>query len=866
MSPTKSGIFALCLCCFLASCSALKKRAAAPATPLENKAAPADSLLGIYRASATKAWELVHTGIDIRFHIKERSASGTAVLTLHPYYYATDSIVLDAKAMKIAEVSLAGQPLRYSYDTLQLKIRLPQRYSRKDTLQLQIRYEAMPYAFAAGGSDAISEDRGLYFVNADGKEPYQPVQIWTQGETEANSHWFPTFDKTNFRSAFDITMHVPDSFKTLSNGLLVKSVKETGGWRADSWRQALPIPPYLAMMAAGNFAIVKDKSWKGKEVSYYVPQEYGAFAKDIFAGTPEMIEFYANLLRVPFPWDKYSQVVAYDYVSGAMENVSASLFGAFNLKDKRQLADDNNDYIVAHELFHQWFGDYVTAESWSNLTLNESFADYGEYLWAEHRSGKPALQLAWIQGQLKYLAQARRKDSPLVRYHYRSHEEMFDRVSYSKGGLILHYLRQLTGDEAFFDALHLYLTQNALYSAEVSQLRLAFEQVTGKDWNWFFDEWYYRGGHPKLSVQYRYDDARQLLEVKVAQAQNDSAGVYILPLKAQLIYGNQASETDWLIDKEEQTFSYPYRNGQRPVLVPDAGHWMPGELEDRKTAPQWEVQFLYSNDRISKRQAVMACSLLKNNDTAQQVLEAALEDKDAYIRNLAINLRNYEVNAKISGTWIAKLGHIATFDQDSRARASALIALGRMDNQSYASAYQQALDDSSYLVAAGGLYALDQVNHKQALEYARQLKPETMRGNALLYQAAGVIAKEGLAADYDFFEQKLLHLFEGMRSSFLGAFSEYMLQLKDEAAFSKGVALLSRLSDNKKDSESSLYTASILYRLQVNADKQVKLATERAAIDEAKNRREIAAAAWQRYKESLTDEQLKEAAAQYEKE
>lgn len=865
MTFFRNGFAALVLLCgAFTSCTVWKKNVAAPGTPAEQTATLPDSTLNIYRASATKVWELVHTGIDIRFNLAQRSAEGSALLKLHPYFYATDSVVLDARSMRIAAVSADGQKLPYSYDTFQLKIRLPRRYTRTDTLSLHIRYEALPYAFAAGGSDAIREDRGLYFVNADGKEPYQPVQIWTQGETEANSHWFPTFDKTNFRSAFDITLHVPDSFKTLSNGLLVKSVKDGNGWRADSWRQSVPIPPYLVMMAAGNFAIAKD-SWKGKEVSYYVPQEYGPFAKDIFAGTPDMIEFYSNLLKIPFPWDKYSQVVTYDYVSGAMENVSASLFGAFNLKDRRQIDDDNNDFIVAHELFHQWFGDYVTAESWSNLTLNESFADYGEYLWAEHRYGKPALQLAWIQGRMKYLNQARRKDPPLVRYYYGSREEMFDRVSYSKGGLILHYLRQLTGDEAFFEALHRYLKQNALHSAEASQLRLAFEEVTGRDWNWFFDQWYYRGGHPKLVVTYDYKDAQQMLDVKVTQAQPDSSGLYILPLKAQLIHGNQVSEQDWMIDSREQTFHYPYVNGQRPVVVPDAGHWMPGELEDKKTVVQWQQQYQHSNDRISKRQAVMACAAMKNNDTAEQVLLQSLADKDPYMRNLAINLKTYEKNQKFSEAWVRKLGDIAAFDQDSKARSSSLVALGMLGKESYASVYQQALSDSSYKVAGAGLYALNEVSHKQALEYARRLDLAGMRGNSLLYQAANVIAEEGAAADYGFFEQKLLHLFEGMRNSFLPAFKEYLLHLKDEAAFKKGVALLSRLSENKKDDYAGLMTAAILYNLQVNADKQVKLETDRNAIDAARTRREIAAAAWQQYKAGLNKESLKEAAAEYEK-
>ncbi|MCY1554332.1 Aminopeptidase N [compost metagenome] len=140
------------------------------------------------------------------------------------------------------------------------------------------------------------------------------------------------------------------------------------------------------MMAVGDFAVQKD-TWKGKEVAYYVPKAYGPYARNIFNHTPEMMQFFSDKLGVPYPWDKYSQVVGYNYVSGAMENVTASLFGSFNLKNDRELADAPNDFIVAHELFHQWFGDYVTCESWGQLTVNESFADYSEYLWTEYKYG-----------------------------------------------------------------------------------------------------------------------------------------------------------------------------------------------------------------------------------------------------------------------------------------------------------------------------------------------------------------------------------------------------------------------------------------------------------------------------------------------
>ena len=864
---SSKNLFLLFTVCLIAGACHLQKKTVKvePATPEEAAVPAGNNTPAPYRAAATRYWEPVHTAIDIRFDLKERSASGSMVMTLHPYWYATDSVVLDAKSMVIEEVSGAGQSrLTYRYDTAKLCIRLPKVYHRKDTLQLTIRYKALPYAFAAGGSAAITEDRGLYFVNADGAEPYQPVQIWTQGETEASSHWFPTFDKSNYRSTYSITMHVPDSFSTLSNGLLVHAAKEKNGMRADTWQQKMPIPSYLVMMAAGNFAVTKE-SWKGKEVSYYVPQEYGAYAKDIFLHTPEMIDFYSRLLDIPYPWDKYSQVVTYDYVSGAMENVSASLFGAFNLKDRRQLGDDNNDYIVAHELFHQWFGDYVTAESWSNLTLNESFANYGEYLWSEYKHGKAAAQEIWQQELSKYLGQAKRKDPPLVRFQYASQEDMFDRVSYSKGGLILNYMRELAGDEAFFETLHRYLKQNALGSAEATQLRLALEQVTGRDWNWFFNQWYYRGGHPKLELSYTYDDARQLLLVHVLQAQPDSIGLYSLPLRAQLITGSTVTETDWLVDQKEETFSYAYTNGQRPVFVPDAGHWLPGELKDKKSAWQWQQQYVHSSDRLSKKLALAACIALKNNDTAQQVRMLALDDKDAVLRTMTINAKTTEGKKGIVPEWANKLVTIAANDESNVVKASALAALGTSADEKYSSIYELAISDSSYKVAAAALSALDKVSHKRALEYARKLNPGTMKANVLLYAIAEILAKEGLTADYPFFEQKSWHLFENPRSIFLLSVKEYLAHVKEEETYRKGVGLLQQLAINKADANQGLFIASLLRSLKSDADREVKRTTDKETADIAKARRTIAQDAWEAYKSKIKDEKIKEEALSLEK-
>jgi aminopeptidase N len=855
MFPTKNiQIVAACIL-LLASCNSLHKikkddRVVLP----EVSVAAEDKDLALYRATAPKAWELVHTGINIRFNLPERSAAATAQLSMHPYYYDTDSVVLDAKGMKIESVlNGKGQVLPYTYDTLQLKIRLPRIYSKQDTLQLAVKYIALPYAIEAGGNSAIREDRGLYFINTRHEEPYKPVQIWTQGETEASSHWFPTFDKTNFRSTFTITMHVPDTMVTLSNGKLITSHKEAGNLRADTWKQDLPIPPYLAMMAVSNFHIAKE-SWRGKEVSYYVPQAYAPYAKDIFRNTPEMIEFYSKLLGVDFAWDKYSQVIGYDYVSGAMENVSASLFGAFNLKDKRQVADDSNDFIVAHELFHQWFGDYVTAESWSNLTLNESFADYGEHLWSEYKYGKTARQLTWMNGLSKYLRQARSNDPSLVRFHYRHEGEMFDRVSYSKGGLTLHYLRQLAGDKAFFDALHVYLTQNALHSAEATQLRLAFEQVTGKDWNWFFNQWYYKGGHPKLKVTYDYNDAAKQVKVTVNQVQDEAVGLYRLPLKVAVITADRNKELNWNLEQKQEQFVYSYPSGQRPLIIPDAGHWMPGELEDVKTPGLWLMQYKYSNDHISKRLALDACIAIKNDSAADAVLWLALKDNDPFLRNMAVTSKVYKGNKDISDAWIKALGQMAAADPDSKARASALNALGDREDITYTTVYEQAINDSSYKVAAFGLYALDKVNHKRAVESVRELLKQKMYPSELLNYCGMVLAQEGKKEDYDFYEQNMLQAFEGRRTAFLPSMEMYLDYVKDENTYQKGIAFLATLAGRDSSKTSAFNIAATLYDLSKEAAQRAKISDDKTEIEDYKNRSALGFNAWLAWKKTISED------------
>ena len=323
------------------------------------------------------------------------------------------------------------------------------------------------------GSAAISGSKGLYFINPQGKDKNKPVQIWTQGETESNSGWFPTIDKPNQKTTNEISMTVPAKYQTLSNGTLVSSKPAANGMRTDTWKMNLPHAPYLIMMGVGEFSIIKD-SYKGKEVSYYVEKDYAPVARKIFGLTPEMIGYFSRITGVEYPWSKYSQIVVRDYISGAMENTTATVHGESAQQNARQLIDENRwEYIIAHELFHMWFGDYVTCESWSNLTVNESFANYSEVLWEEYKHGKDAAAEHHYDNMQNYLLGGNEKKN-LVRFDYKDREDMFDLVSYEKGGRVLHMLRNWVGDSAFFKSMNLYLKTKKFGTAEAHDVRTGF--------------------------------------------------------------------------------------------------------------------------------------------------------------------------------------------------------------------------------------------------------------------------------------------------------------------------------------------------------------------------------------------------------
>lgn len=683
-----------------------------------------------YRETATKINNLVHTKLEIKPDFSKSYLYGKAWITLKPHFYPTDSLNLDAKGMELKKVALVKGtqqiPLKYEYNDWNLRIKLDRTYKANENYIVYIEYTAKPDEFEEKYSQgAMLGIKGMYFINPKAEEKDKPTQIWTQGETESSSAWFPTIDRTNQRCTQELTVTVDNKYVTLSNGKLVSQKKNSDGTRTDYWKMDLPHAPYLFFLGVGEYAIIKDK-WKDKEVNYYVEKEYAPVAKQIFGNTPEMMTFFSKITGVDYPWVKYSQITGRDYVAGAMENTTATIHQESAQQDARELVDGNNwESTIAHELFHQWFGDYVTTESWSNLTLNESFANYSETLWDEYKNGKDAGDAQNYQDMQNYLQSGSDKKD-LVRFHYEHREDMFDAVSYQKGGRILHMLRNYVGDSAFFKSINNYLTTNKFKSAEAHQLRLAFEEVTGRDLNWYFNQWYFGNGHPSVDIDYVYNDATGKVNVIIKQTQK-SGKYFKLPLAVDIYDGaNKVRYNVWAKNAVD-TFTFDYT--KRPDLINvDADKITLWTKKDNKTLDNYIHQYKYAGNYVDRREAIDFASKKLDDPKAVELIKTALTDKYKGLRNFAISKADLRKEL-VKTSFEPVLLNLIKSDKSSIVRASAIQKLGEYKKPDYIATFKAAVYDSSYTVAGNALTALGKADPALATALAKQMSDKPAKGN-----------------------------------------------------------------------------------------------------------------------------------------
>jgi aminopeptidase N len=657
-----------------------------------------------------RPFTIQHIALDLALHVADKSISGAATLELSRVDPEATEIALDAVGFTISAVELLDgdkkTKARHVYDGETLRVTLP---LAAQTATLKVSYRATPR-------------RGIYFLAPDEHVPARPNQVWTQCQDEDARHIFPCHDKPHVKQTTELTITVPAGWYALSNGALES--EQAGRFH---WKMNEPHPSYLFTLVAGEFARIDDEVGD-LPLTYLVPKGREADGKRTFARTPEMIRHFGELLGVPYPWNKYAQVVVSDFIFGGMENTTATTMYEFILLDERAALDISSDDLIAHELAHQWFGDLVTCRDWSHAWLNEGFATFMEHVDREHHLGRDEYDYG-VKGDMEaYFNESHgRYRRPIVCQDYEAPIDIFDRHLYEKGGAVLHQLRRELGDTLFWKGVSTYLKRHQKGVVETRDLMRALEEVSGRSLERFFEQWVFRAGHPELDVKIEHEGELCTITVKQTQQLSPHTGhgapsgtpdtstplfAFDLSFDFGFDEGKAPVRETRHVDQATHTFAFHAPVRPRFVVVdPELG--VLAEIKLEAPGDMLRNQIGAAPTARGRMLAAPGLSRLDDPPSAEALGAALLREGDFWgVRAEAAdalgNLRSEEAYAalekglaithpKVRRAVVAALGHFRT------AKAAAAIT-------------KVALRDASYLVEAEAARALGATRQTTAFE------------------------------------------------------------------------------------------------------------------------------------------------------
>ncbi len=679
----------------------------------------------------SRDFDVRHIALDLKFDWEKEQAYGTAAITLAPLATDFRQINLDAGAMIINSVKMAGKDLKFQYDETKsnLAINLDKVYAVGEALTLTIDYRskglvvANTLGFGGGG--------GLKFIKPTAENPNRRRQIWSQGETDYNRFWFPSYDSPNDFRTTELTATVEKPMFVVGNGKLINRKTNADGTETFHWKMDTPYANYLTSIVVGEYAEIKGNYLDIPVSTYLFPNE----AKDGEASVkklPEMVKFFSEITGVKYPYVKYAQTVAEGF-GGGMENISATSMTPTMIHDERTLLDFDSEGLQSHELAHQWFGDYVTCRDWSEIWLNESFATYFQALWTQKskgtdeflyddvKSNQDAYYSTWEQGNRR----------PIVTKYYESADDLFDSYAYPRGGAVLHQLRKHLGDAMFFKAINHYLKSNANSPVQTEQLRIAIEESTGQSMDWFFDQWLYKMGHPVFEVTKNYANGKLTLNVKQTQKidlLNEFPQVEFFQGKMDIELDHKIQQV-WIKPQAENVFTFEAANEPKLIDFDNEGTWIK-EVKFEKPTDELIYQFRNDVDVLGR---VWAMNILSNRWKAQETSadekakilaafnQTIFKEQFWAIRRDAIEIITQsegnanEKTSKFDAQTVRAFENAAK-DTDSRVRAAAISGLGRMRDAKYTDLFIASLNDKSYGVIESAALALARSKDAKAFD------------------------------------------------------------------------------------------------------------------------------------------------------
>ena len=685
-----------------------------------------------------RVFGLQHLKLDLTVDDEARTVAGVATLRLAPINDGLREIVLDQQDLDIQKVSDdAGRALEWKAYGEELSVRLPKARKAGEAFELRVKYACRPR-------------KGLYFTAPDKGYPKLPRVVWTQGEEMDNRSWFPSYDYPNQRFTSEIVVTVKDAYRAVANGHLVSEKHDAKKrTRTFHWLQDKPHPNYLIALVVGEW---DTKEWDadGVPVQAYVPKGYGKYIDLCFSRVPAMVKYFGRVTGRTFPWDKYAQVCVPEFTFGGMENTSITILTEYCLTDEKAYPDYSSDTLLAHELAHQWFGDWITTKSWGHLWLNESFADYFECLWWEDYYGGDEF-IAHLEDVRKgyYEEAEKRYKRAIATPRFVDPEDMLDAHTDNKGCGVLHMIRTVLGNAQRRKAIRHYEKKHALANVETADFKIAIEEATGRNLDWFFDEWLLKPGHPELEVSWSYDEKAKQVELRVRQTQKTEGDVPIfrMPVTLEILTGDRSTRETVQLEKAEHTFRIPARERPTAVLFdPDGALLKKLTFQRGKEELLWLVA--HAKGAWARTEACGDLAKLLGDGQAIAALEKVLmKDKFWAVRAAAAAALG-EVGSAAGRE--ALLGSLK--GQDSRVRRAIYGALGKFhrDEEAFQALAKAYAEEEKYHPMAAAGAALGASKHPKVFETIVKGMDRTSQGEVISRQASGGLAtlrdERGIAA------------------------------------------------------------------------------------------------------------------------
>ncbi len=673
--------------------------------------------------------------LNLSFDWQKKHAYGTATITFSTTK-ETDKIFLDAGFLSIEKIVLGDKELTYQYDgkdgSKNLTITLNRKYKPTEFVAIQVVYHTNYVNHADPNAIGGSFGKGLRFFKPTFTTPKKQKQIWSSGEPGSNKYWFPGNENIADIHTTEIIATLEKPLTLISNGKLVETIDNNNGTHTFHYKSEVPFPNYLVAIAVGEYADVVQHAEKTSIHTFGYPAEKNA-VKDTVVQLPYMLQYLEEKTGFNYPFAHYKQVVVQDYpFPGKVGQHSMALLSDNYIDDYGVHKDYKYlwDGVAMSALANQWFGSLIMPKSWNDIWLNKAFAQYfaglytekdhsrAEYLLYYYPFEKGAVLNDWQAGNKHAIVPKKIDDL-----------SSFTSDSYSKfrGALVLRMLQNEMGDNLWWKTLKYYVVENKHNQVSTKDFQNAVEKISNKSYQWFFDQWIYKTGLPKLLVNKTYNVESKILTISANQTQEK--GISISDSTADFFQGKIGIEIDGITEifnlKPQKINTYQFYFDYEPDFVNfNVENKFFSEVEFSKNKEEYLAQLTKSTDMLAKQEALSKLLVIANDnhtsaDFKRKIRSTVINEVQSKhywrYRVIALNALSSMSITPYDETTISLLKDIM-INEKNWLKSTAINFLGKTNDPIFSDIYIQSLSDESDRVINMAAIALGKTKNPKAFD------------------------------------------------------------------------------------------------------------------------------------------------------